>query len=318
MTAAFELDRLGFGSAPIGGLYAPLPEADAIDTILIAYEQGIRFFDTAPKYGNGLSEERIGLALRGIPRTNYRLSSKAGWDIFTDGRDPQPAFTREGIRRSVESSLKRLQTDFLDIVHLHDPDAHFEIALREAYPALIELRNEGLIGAVGVGMNQWQMLAHFLDKAVFDGFMLAGRYTLIEQGASPLLDRCAHKGVSVYLGGVFNSGILATGNVSDARYNYVSAPAHVRQRVEQIAAICAAHEVSLPAAAIHFGLLHPAVALVVIGMRTPDEVNANIRAFLSHVPTALWSDLSAAGLISMDAPTAVIPENNLSSYDRSF
>lgn len=307
------LSRLGFGSAPIGGLYAPLSEAEAVETVQFAYEQGIRFFDTAPKYGSGLSEERIGLALRGVPRTTYRLSSKAGWDIFTDNSDPQPAFTRDGIRRSVEGSLKRLRTDFLDIVHLHDPDDHFDSALRQAYPALVELKDEGVIGGVGVGMNQWQMLARFLETAAFDGFMLAGRYTLLEQDALPFLNRCVQAGVPVYLGGVFNSGILATGSTPDARYNYVRAPQHIHARVERIAALCAAHNVSLAAAAMHFGLLHSAVAMVVIGMRTAAEVAANVRAFLSPVPPALWQDMQAAGLISPHAPVAVASKPNASS-----
>jgi D-threo-aldose 1-dehydrogenase len=302
VTSPATLERLGFGSASIGGLYAPLPEADAIETLQCAYEHGIRYFDTAPKYGNALAEDRIGKALAGLTRDSYQLSSKAGWDVFTDGRNPQPAFTRDGIRRSVEGTLQRLCTDYLDIVHLHDPDDHFEAAVRDAYPALVELKHEGVIGAIGVGVNQWPILNRFLDAAAFDAFMLAGRYTLLEQSALPLLDRCAAMGVEVNLGGVFNSGILATGVTPDAKHNYVSAPPEIRKRVAQIVATSSGYDVPLAAAAVQFGLMHPAVRRVVVGMRTPEEVRQNIRSFLHPIPGEFWARLQADRMIRADVP----------------
>jgi D-threo-aldose 1-dehydrogenase len=302
VTKPATLDRLGFGSASIGGLYVPLPEAEALETLQCAYERGIRYFDTAPKYGNALAEDRIGKALAGLPRDSYQLSSKAGWDVFSDGRDPQPAFTRDGIRRSIEGTLQRLRTDYLDIVHLHDPDDHFEWAMREAYPALVELKGEGVIGAIGVGVNQWPILNRFLDAAPFDAFMLAGRYTLLEQLSLPLLDRCARMGVEINLGGVFNSGILATGVMPDAKYNYVSAPPEIRQRVAQIAATGSRYDVPLAAAAMQFGLMHPAVRRVVVGMRTPAEVLQNIHSFLHPIPGEFWARLQADQIFSADVP----------------
>jgi D-threo-aldose 1-dehydrogenase len=195
-----------------------------------------------------------------------------------------------------------LRTDYLDIVHLHDPDDHFEWAMREAYPALVELKGEGVIGAIGVGVNQWPILNRFLDAAPFDAFMLAGRYTLLEQLSLPLLDRCARMGVEINLGGVFNSGILATGVMPDAKYNYVSAPPEIRQRVAQIAATGSRYDVPLAAAAMQFGLMHPAVRRVVVGMRTPAEVLQNIHSFLHPIPGEFWARLQADQIFSADVP----------------
>lgn len=289
--------QFGFGSASIGGLYEPLSEAAAIETIQFAWEQGVRFYDTAPKYGNGLSETRLGKVLGGLPRDQYRIATKVGWNIHTADGQPEPAFSRDGVLRSIEASLRRLNTNYLDIVHIHDPDDHFNSARDETYPALVELKREGVIGAIGAGMNQWEMLSQFLDVAEFDVFLLAGRYTLLDQTAHDFLGRCAASNVPVFIGGVFNSGILATGAVEGARYNYVPAPPGIMQRVQKIEAICHEHQVSLIAAALQFCLAHPAIDRLIVGSRTAHEVRASLAALHQAIPATFWQQLQGAQLI---------------------
>jgi D-threo-aldose 1-dehydrogenase len=290
---ALRISRLGLGSAPLGNLYDELPPAQAHATIEAALHAGISMFDTAPLYGAGLSERRLGAALAGVPRDSYVLSTKVGRLVQPDGGIIFD-WSRDGILRSIEASLARLGLDRIDIVLAHDPDDHEREALEVALPTLIELREQGVIGAVGAGMNQWQMLSRFVEHSDLDCLLLAGRYTLLEQrDALPLLDQCAARGVGVLLGGVFNSGILASGPQPGAKYNYAEAPPAIMARVAQLAALCAEHGVALPHAALQFALGHPAVSALIVGAVTPEEVAANLAGLSAPIPAALWEALRA-------------------------
>ncbi|WP_328808782.1 aldo/keto reductase [Nonomuraea montanisoli] len=299
----------GFGAAPIAGLYEAVSEEQARATVEAAWSSGVRLFDTAPHYGLGLSERRLGAALAG--RTGYVLSTKVGRLLVPSsrgGRDDQgfdvPAdhtrvwdFSRDGVRRSLEESLERLGLPAVDVALIHDPDQHMEEALAHAYPALAELRDQGVIKAVGVGMNQWQAPLRFVEETGVDVVMLAGRYTLLDQSGLPLLEACAKRGVRVLAAGVFNSGLLATARLSGT-FDYAPAPPAVLDRARRVAAICESHGVPLPQAAMAFPLRHPAVASIVLGARSPEEVRANAALWDRPVPEDLWAELEAEGLLT--------------------
>ncbi|WP_406312277.1 aldo/keto reductase [Streptosporangium sp. NBC_01639] len=310
----FPLSTYGFGSAPIGNLFTAVGDDEAKATVDAAYDAGFRYFDTAPHYGLGLSERRLGAALAGRPRDSYTLSTKVGRllvpaaDGGPAGRDDQgfdvPAdlrrvwdFSRDGVRRSLEESLLRLGLDTVDIVLIHDPDDHWEQAVSEAYPALAELRDQGVVKAVGVGMNQAEMLTRFVRETGVDMVMLAGRHTLLDRsGAEELLPLCQERGVSVLAAGVFNSGLLATHEPSGT-YDYAPAPEPLLARARRIAAVCERHGVTLPQAALAFPLRHPAVASVVVGVRSAAEVARNAALVARPVPEDLWTELAAEELI---------------------
>ncbi|GAA1668386.1 aldo/keto reductase [Nonomuraea maheshkhaliensis] len=315
MERGIDLPRHGFGGAPIGNLYDAVAGETARATIDAAWESGVRLYDTAPHYGLGLSEQRMGAALVG--RSGYLLSTKVGRLLRTSGgraggpdRDGQgfdvPAelervwdFSRDGVRTSLAESLARLGLPAVDIALIHDPDDHVDQALAEAYPALAELRAEGRIRAVGVGMNQWQAPLRFVQETDVDVVMLAGRYTLLDQSGLPLLEECVLRGVKVLAAGVFNSGILATDEPSGT-YDYVPAPAELLDKAKRIAHVCHRHGVSLPQAAMAFPLRHPAVATIVVGARAPEEVVRNAELWSRPVPEELWEDLRAEGLLTID------------------
>ncbi len=304
-----------FGAAPIGNLYSAVSDAVAAETLAAAWDCGIRAYDTAPHYGLGLSERRLGAALAAHPRDSYTLSTKigrvlvpasgAGSDLPVGGFDVPATLRREwdfsadGVKRSLESSLDRLGLDRVDTVYLHDPDDHWRQALTEAYPALADLRSQGVVRSIGVGMNQWQVPARFVRETDLDQVMLAGRYTLLEQGAlAEFLPLCLERGVSVVAAAVFNSGLLASPEVpADAAYDYGPAPAELVARARRIAAVCADHAVPLPQAALHFPLRHPAVTSVAVGARTPEQIRQNASWLATPVPDQLWSDLRAADLL---------------------
>ena len=287
---------LGLGCAPLANLYQPIPEAQAIELIQFALENGVTLFDTAPLYGAGVSEHRVGSALRGVPRDRFTLSTKVGRLVLPDG-SMQFDWSRDGVRRSIAESLERLKQDRVDIVHLHDPDQDYAQALNEAFPALAELRAQGVIGAIGAGMNQWQMCLDFARHADFDCFLLAGRYTLLEQTSLPLLEECARRNIRIMLGGVYNSGILATGSVPGAKYNYADAPVEIMERTRRIEAVCAQQGVLLRAAALRYPLLHPAVSTLVIGAQSKDEFAQTLASFNTEVPEPLWAALREESLI---------------------
>jgi D-threo-aldose 1-dehydrogenase len=290
------LPRFGLGT----GLLANGGETVAVETIQTALAQGITFFDTAPLYGLGRAEIYLGRALAGVPRENFSLATKVG-RLIRDGRAIFD-FSRAAIRQSLSESLERLQLDYVDVVHIHDPDDHFAVALAEAFPTLAELRDQGVIKAIGAGMNQWQMEWELARQADFDCFLLAGRYTLLEQTSLDFLSFCRDKGIAIILGGVYNSGILAGELSPAARYNYQAAPAEILTRARQIAAVCDRHNVPLNVAALHFPFLNPAVTSIVVGAEAPAHVAHNLAAFSRPVPAALWLDLKQAGLLHPDTP----------------
>ena len=315
-----EVTELGFGGGPLGGLFAPLTDDAAAEALAAAWEGGIRYFDTSPHYGIGHSERRIGAFLRQLPRTEYVLSTKVGRLLLP--QDPAgrmddafhvPAthrrvwdFSRDGVRRSVEDSLTRMGVDRIDMLFLHDAEEHFEAALRDGYPALTELRAEGMVGAIGAGMYDTGMLTRLVRETDVDVVMLSGFYTLLEHSAlDDLLPACTERGVSILAASIFNSGLLATPRPGPgARFDYRPASEEMIRRAHRIADVCEAHGVTLPEAAMAFPLRHPAVAGIVVGMRSADEVRRNLTAFTKQVPDSLWTDLAATGLIDERVPQA--------------
>lgn len=314
--AGFGKAKLGFGAAGIGNLYRAMDDSVADATVQAAWAGGVRYFDTAPHYGLGLSERRLGAALADKPRDSFVLSSKVGRlivpnrrptpDDLASGFDVPGDLSREwdpsesGIRRSIDESLQRLGTDRLDIVYLHDPEVYdLEAGISQALPALAKLRAEGVIGAMGVGTNSATAAAECVRRADLDLLMLAGRYTLLEQPASAdLLPLCVERSVGVVNVGVFNSGLLAQNTVpDDAHYNYAPAPAGLIERARQIAAVCADFDVELPAAALAFSLRHPAVRCVVVGASGPEQMQQNIARAGATIPEQLWEALTDRGLI---------------------
>jgi len=295
------VSRMGFGTAPIGSTKG-LPKDQAIAAIHYALEQGITLFDTAPLYGAGYAEKVLGEALQGVPRSQYVLSTKIGRDLDESTGALPFDYSRDAILRTLEGSLKRLKLDRVDLLLIHDPDEYVEKALETAYPTLDELRSQGVIRAVGSGMNQWQVLTRFAKEANFDVFLLAGRYTLLEQTSLEFLELCRSKGIGIMLGGVLNSGILAMGAVPGPTYNYAPAPPAIMEKTAAIEAICKRHGVPLSTAAIQFAQAHPAISSLVIGAISPKEVETNLNSRKAQIPAALWTDLRDAGLIDPKAP----------------
>lgn len=318
-SSAIEVTQLGFGGAPLGDLYAKLPESEAIATVHAAYEAGIRLFDTAPLYGHGLSEHRIGHVLRQYPRDSFILSTKVG--RFLKPHDPHRLdrgqwsntlpfevvfdYTYDGVMRQVEDSLQRLATNQIDILLIHDADdGTFNQAMTGAYRAIDKLRSEGAVKAIGCGLNEWEMCQRFALASDFDCFLLAGRYTLLEQSALVrFLPLCVEKNIGILLGGPYNSGILATGAVSGAKYNYKPAPREILEKVRRIEAVCDRHNVPLRAAALQFPLGHPVVSSIIPGAVSEREVKQNIKMMSIDIPPELWQDLKVSGLRHPDAPT---------------
>ncbi len=320
--------RLGFGAAPLGGLYAPFPEDEAVATIRHAWEMGIRYVDVAPLYGYGHSERRVGRALAGVPRDALVLSTKVGRllvprdriapdadidrqrfgdeeDWYYRGVDPvRPVwdFSADGVRRSIEESLERLGMDRVEILFIHDPDDHLEAAAGSAFPALARLRAEGTVRAIGYGMNSAEALTWLTERTDPDVLLVAGRYTILDQAAiGALLPLCERKGVAVVIGGVMNSGLLADPKPG-ATFNYAPADPATLARAQQLRAICERHGVSLKAAAVQFAFGHPSVATVVAGVRRIAHLDEYPNLFRAEIPAALWAELRAEGLIDPRAP----------------
>ncbi|MDU0301962.1 aldo/keto reductase [Streptomyces sp. PAL114] len=303
---------LALGTAGIGNLYTEVAEEDAYATVRAALERGIRSFDTAPHYGLGLAERRLGAALRDLPRDAYTVSTKVGRrlepsDAGGDDLDNAfavPAthrrvwdFSADGVRRSLEASLERLGLDRVDVVYLHDPDDHEEQAFREGYPALEKLRSEGVVRAIGAGMNQTAMLTRFVRDTDVDVVLCAGRHTLLDASASAdLLPAALERGVSVVVGGAFNSGLLADPRPG-ATYDYAAALAALLERALRIKETAERHGTSLRAAALAHCAAHPAVAGVLVGARSAAEVHDGADRFTEPVPAALWDELRESGLL---------------------
>ncbi|NOD64858.1 MULTISPECIES: aldo/keto reductase [unclassified Ruegeria] len=323
------LTRMGFGGAPLGNLYRKVSDEDAQAALQAAYDAGIRFFDTAPQYGLGRSEQRFGQAISRFGRENIQLSTKIGRllldcephevtpEAFVDVPQKRIVFdyTYDGVMRSYEASRDRIGVANSDILLVHDvcvfSQGSQEVSdakVRElfdggGYKALTELRDAGEIAAIGAGVNEWQVCEKLLGLGDFDGFLLAGRYTLLEQEAlDSFLPLCEQRDVGIILGGPYNSGILATGAVPGAKYNYADAPEDILERVRKIEAVCAAHDTPLIAAALQFVLGHPCVKTVVPGAVNASEVQSNVALMERDIPPGLWSDLRSEGLIRSDAP----------------
>ncbi|MGB9183286.1 MAG: aldo/keto reductase [Solirubrobacteraceae bacterium] len=308
---------LAFGGAAIGGLYEAVSEEQAQSTVSRALEVGLRYLDTAPHYGLGLSERRLGRALRGRPRDSYVLSTKVGRRLepLGPGETVSPEgfatsaplkrvwdFSRDGILRSMQESLERLGVDRIDILYLHDPDAFEPDVYATAYPALAELRAAGVVGAIGVGMNQAEMLTRLVCRLDLDLVLVAGRYTLLEQSAlDELLPACLERGVGVIAAAPFHGGVLA-GPEPGALYNYRPAPPGLVRRATRMQAVCARHGVPLTAAALQFALGHPAVISVLVGARSVQEVDENARAFTTAIPPDAWDELKAERLLGAELP----------------
>lgn len=299
---------LAFGAAPIGNLYTAVDDEDAAAAVEAAWTAGVRYFDTAPHYGLGLSERRLGAALAGRPRADFAISTKVGRLLVTNdaptGSDLASGFdvddrltrrydfTADGVLRSLDASLARLGMDRVDIVYVHDPDEYLDEAIGEAIPALLRLREEGVVGAVGVGMNHCSPLQRVVAQTDVDVIMVAGRWTLLDRSAGPLLGHCAGAGVAVAAAAPFNSGLLATGSPgAHARYDYRAAPSDLLERAEALAAACARRGVVLPHAALQFPMRSEAVSCVVVGMRSAAEVLANSAWANRPLPPDLWPDL---------------------------
>jgi D-threo-aldose 1-dehydrogenase len=296
------VSRLALGGAPLGGTLDPPDEATATAIVGRAYALGLRHFDTAPLYGKGLSERRLGRALRdlGLPRDEIVVATKVGRLLRPD---PVFDFSYDGVLRSVEESLGRLGLDRVDVLHIHDPDNDYDAAKGGAYVALDRLRRDGVIRAVGAGMNQAEMLTRFAGETGMDCFLLAGRYTLLDQaGLRALLPVCLEKGIAIIVGGVYNSGILVDPRPG-ATFNYRPAPPEWLERAQRLKAICDRSDTPLAAAAIQFPLAHPAVATVLTGVRSVAELEENERMFRFPVPGSLWPALRDEGLLPEDAPT---------------
>ena len=317
MMTSVELGAIGYGVAALGNLYAARPDDVWPAIIPAAWEAGIRYFDVAPHYGLGLAEERLGEGLRGLPRDEYVVSTKVG-RLLEPNPDYRPGqsdignlfavpstlrrrfdFSRDGVLRSVEDSLTRLGLDRIDILFVHDPDDHEREALDGAFPALAELRSQGVIRAYGAGMNQSAMLSRFVRETDLDIVMCAGRYTLLDgTAAADLLPAAEERGVQVVVAAVFNSGLLATDRpVAGATFDYAAAPEALIRRVDRIADVAAPYGVPLPQLAVQFPLRHPAVSTVVLGADTPEQIVRNAALAAPDVPAALWAELDAERLI---------------------
>ena len=311
-----ELTEIGLGTAQLGNLYRETTDAEVEEGVAAAWDAGVRYFDTAPHYGLGLSERRLGEQLRTHPRDEYVISSKVGKLLVPnpggeDRMDDQgfavPAvtrrqwdFSRDGILRSVEESLARTGLDHFDVLYMHDPDDHFEQASTEGISALIELREQGVVKAVGAGMNFAEPLAELIHRADVDLVMCAGRFTLIDDAALAGLLPLAHeRNVGVVVAGVYNSGLLGRDRPSpDATFDYEPVPPAILERANRVADACEAHGVTLPQAAIAYVLRHPAVVSVVVGARGGEQVRQNIERYTATMPDGLWNDLESAGLIA--------------------
>ena len=323
-----EVSAFGFGTAPIGNIFREIDEGTSDAMIQRAWSAGVRYFDTAPMYGHGLSELRTGHSLRWENRDDFDLSSKVGrvlkparkQDIdyapwtnagrFTMHFD----YSYDGIMRSFEDSLQRMNLERMDICFIHDIDVFtrgveqpevFEQAMDGAWKALSKLKEEGVVKAIGVGVNEWEVCHAALERRDFDCFLLAGRYTLLEQDAlDTFLPLCEERNAAVVVGGGFNSGILATGAKEGAKYNYAPAPADIMEKVRKIEAVCAEYNVPLPAAALQFVVAHPAVPTFMAGTRTVQQLEQNLEWFSLDIPSQFWADLKAKGLLREDAPVA--------------
>ena len=292
-----KVTNIGMGGAPL----VITEESNAIETLHTAYNEGIRYFDTAPYYGAGISEKYFGKFLSSVERNSFVISSKVGRII--ENQEIKFDYTREGILRSLEESLERLNLDYIDIALIHDPDDHYHQALDESFPTLSDLKSQGIIKAIGCGMNQWQMLLEFANNADFDCFLLAGRYTLLDHSAMySLMPKCLEKNISIILGGPYNSGILASDFKSESTYFYEPSPTKVTEKARLIKKVCDKYEVPLKAASLQFGLNHPSVVSTIPGPSNPNELKENLKMVNIAINNDLWKELKDKKLIDLECP----------------
>lgn len=305
---AANVGPLALGCAPLGNLYHPVTDEDAQATVDAAWARGVRLFDTAPLYGHGLSEVRLGRALAARPRDEYVLATKVGRLLVPMGEDQEPEptifaevprvrpvfdFSRDGVLRSIEASLERLGLDRIDLLHVHDPDDHLDAAKAGAFPALIRLRDEGVVGAIGLGTNLASVANRFVGRVDLDWLLLAGRCTLLDRtGPHEVFDRCLEHGIQVLAAGVFNSGVLAA-PTEDARFDYAPVPPDVLARARAMAAVCERHGVPLAAAALQLPLRFDAVHAVLVGARSAAEIDQDDDLLEIPIPAELWDALDA-------------------------
>jgi len=321
-----DVSAFGFGTAPVGNIFREIDEDTSDAMYQAAWEAGVRYYDTAPMYGHGLSELRTGHSLRWKNREDYVLSSKVGrllkparkadidYAPWTNaGRNTMHFdYSYDGTMRSFEDSMQRLNLEYMDIVFIHDIDVFtrgdeqpevFKQAMDTCYRALDDLRSQGVVKAIGVGVNEWEVCHAALQANDFDCFLLAGRYTLLEQDAlNEFLPLCEERGAAVVVGGGFNSGILATGVKDGAKYNYAPAPVDIMDKVAKIEQVCAAHNVPLPAAALQFVVAHPAIPSFIAGTRTVEQLTQNLDWFSHPTPADFWAELKSKRLLREDAP----------------
>lgn len=307
--AGLTVSALGVGCAPLGGLFSSVKDDDVDDLIATALDIGVTYFDTAPFYGHGSSERRIGKGLRKVPRTAFRLSSKVG-RVLEPGESTEPNeyvdldpftpvfdYTPSGIRRSFESSLERLGLDSIDILYIHDPDDYLDQAINEAYPELDKMRSEGLVSSIGVGTNLAEIGTRFVRETDIDVALVAGRFTVLDQIAlDEFLPEAHRRNVSVLGAGVFNSGVLVN-PVDGATYNYAPASPEILEKTRAIHDVVRPYNVSIEAVGLQFPLRHPATKAVLTGVRTAQELKTNVAAFDTEIPGGLWSELEDKGLI---------------------
>lgn len=315
-----EVSELGFGGAQIGNVHTPVDDETAAAAIDAAWEEGIRYFDTAPHYGLGHSERRLGAALASRPRGEFVVSTKVGRLLVPNaaptGSDLEAGgfavpddlvrhldYSGDGVRRSIDASLRRLGMDRVDIVYVHDPDSpdHLDQAVRESVPALCRLRDEGMVGAVGAGMNYWQPLLRIVQETDADVVMLAGRWSVLDRSGEPLLEECERRKVSVVAAAPFNSGLLSRAwPAGDSLWNHGLVPAELLAKARALAAACQEHGNTLPEAALRFPLRHPSVASVVAGIRTADQARKSAGYFRAKISEEAWAHLDevATGTLS--------------------
>lgn len=308
---AVGLTVLGFGGSQVGNLHRPVPADDAARAVAAAWDLGIRYFDTAPLYDLGGGERRLGEALAGYPRNDYVLSTKVGRLVAPHGIEHD--YSHDGVLRSLEDSLRRLGLARIDVALIHDIDPYnhgadqprrFREAMEGAYPALDRLRRERVLGAIGVGVNSWRVCQDAAEAADFDCFLLAGRYTLLEQEAlASFLPLCERRGIGVIVGAPYNTGILARGAIPSAQHGYAEPSVQIAERVRRLEAVCARHRVSLGATALQFPLAHPAVVAVLPGPRSAAQVEASVRWVAEAIPGDFWQELKREELIDASAPT---------------
>tara|TARA_B110000014_G_C20121740_1_gene594789 strand:- start:1593 stop:2528 length:936 start_codon:yes stop_codon:yes gene_type:complete len=296
-SSEIKVTDIGMGGAPL----VSTEESNAIETLQTAYNEGIRYFDTAPYYGTGISEIYFGKFLSSVKRNSFVISTKVGRLI--ENQEIRFDYTREGILRSLDESLKRLNLDHIDIALIHDPDDHYRQALNESFPTLSDLKSQGIIKAIGCGMNQWQMLLEFANNADFDCFLLAGRYTLLDHSAMySLMPKCLEKNISIILGGPYNSGILASDFKSESTYFYEPSPTKVTEKARLIKKVCDKYEVPLKAASLQFGLNHPSVVSTIPGPSNPNELKENLKMVNIAINNDLWKELKDKKLIDLECP----------------